>query len=138
MIHISVTLDRSREMQRMLAQLARDIADDDKLRQAEVAIAEKIVELVTPLTPVITGALRSAHAVFVEDAQTMVALNPAAKHPTGPLDPHQYGPVVHNMGGVSRSGHERAFYDVVLREHSEELLDVGEEAYIVSLEVFGS
>lgn len=120
----------------MLADLARQIASDDPLRETEVAIAERIVELVGPLTPFVTGSLSTAHAVFVEGDETQVALNPLATNPESILDPHQYGPTVHDMGGISRSGHERAFYDVVLREHGEDLLDLGEETYIVSLEVF--
>jgi hypothetical protein len=136
MMTLAMALERNREMQRMLADLARQIASDDPLRETEVAVAERIVELVGPLTPFITGSLSTAHAVFVEDDMTRVALNPLATNPESALDPHQYGPTVHAMGGISRSGHERAFYDVVLAEHGEELLDLGEETYTVSLEVF--
>ena len=136
MMSLTAALEGNREMQRTLSTLARNIADDNKLRETEVAVADQVVVLVEPLTPFVSGSLSTAHAVFVEDDMTRVALNPDARNPTSELDPHQYGPEVHDMGGVSRSGHVRAFYDEVLNLHEEELLDLGEETYVVSLEVF--
>ncbi len=88
-------------------------------------------------TPVVTGALDSAVAWFSFGNETYVAIDAAVINPTSPEDPWQYGPKVHDMGGFSpNSGHERAFFDVVVRDHGAEILEEGGDLFIGQLNIF--
>ncbi|PJF23614.1 MAG: hypothetical protein CUN56_00175 [Phototrophicales bacterium] len=117
-----------------LAEYARAVSENG-LKLIELYIAEKAAHIVSGLTPVVSGSLASAHAPFQVDNETYVAINPAAINPTSPERPFQYGPKVHEMGGVSRSGHRRDFYNHLLEEFGDDLIAAGKEQLEISLGV---
>jgi hypothetical protein len=137
MMRFYVDLEENRRLVDELRQLAEAFAEDSpEAKQAEVAIAGEIADIAPDYSPFVTGSLASSHAVFVEGDETFVAIAPGAVNPFSAENPPQYGPEVHEMGGFSASGHERAFYDVLVREEGEELLDFGESEFVGTLEVF--
>ena len=137
MLYFDVELQGNRQLVDELRQLAEAVAgNSDEAKQAEVEIAGQVADIAPHFTPFVTGSLASSHAVFTDDAETFVAIAPGAVNPFSDENPPQYGPQVHAMGGFSASGHERAFYDVLVREEGERLLDDLEESFIGTLEVF--
>lgn len=137
MFYFDVELDQNRALVEDLRQMARAFAEDsDESKQAEVEIAEQVADLAVVYSPFVTGSLASSHAVFADGNETYVAIAPDAVNPWSDENPPQYGPDVHNMGGFSRSGHERAFYDALVRHEGDRLLDDLEESFVGTLEVF--
>ncbi len=137
MIDINISLQGNRDFAADLLALAQRMAEEGgELKRAEVAIAEEAAEIAGPLTPFVSGSWASAWAVFTTPEVSYVAIAPEAKNILSPEDPWQYGPDVHAMGGTSRSGHERAVLDVVVRDYGDQLLEDGADQFIVSLEVF--
>jgi hypothetical protein len=137
MFVFDVALEGNVKLADELRQLARAVAaDSEETRQAELEIAEEVEAIAPSYTPVISGSLASSHAVFVTGEETFVAINPGATNPWSDENPPQYGPEVHDMGGFSYSGHERAFYDVIVREEGDRLLEGLEESFIGTLAVF--
>lgn len=137
MFYFDVELDQNRALVEDLRQMARAFAENsDEGKQAEVEIAEQVADLAVVYSPFVTGSLASSHAVFADGNETYVAIAPDAVNPWSDENPPQYGPDVHNMGGFSRSGHERAFYDALVRHEGDRLLDDLEESFVGTLEVF--
>ena len=137
MFYFDVELDQNRALVEDLRQMAQAFAENsDEGKQAEVEIAEQVADLAVVYSPFVTGSLASSHAVFADGNETYVAIAPDAVNPWSDENPPEYGPDVHNMGGFSRSGHERAFYDALVRHEGDRLLDDLEESFVGTLEVF--
>lgn len=135
----SEALQHNRKVVQDLNQLARALtANSDELKHIEILIAEEGAELARPLTPVISGSLARSHGILIENDDTFIGIAPDAVNPFSPEKPAEYGPKVHEMGGLSRSGHVRAFYDVLIEQHGEHLADVGEEAIDIQLDILKS
>lgn len=137
MFYFDAELDGNRALVITLRQMAEAFAENsDEAKKAEVGTAAAAADLAVVYSPFVTGALASSHAVFASNTETYVAIAPDSVNPFSDEDPPQYGPEVHNMGGFSRSGHERAFYDALVRHEGEDLLDIMGEEFIGTLEVF--
>ena len=137
MLNFSVELQGNRQLVADLRQLAEAFAESSpEAKRAEIALGGQVANIAPDYSPWATGSLASSHALFVEGDDTFVAIEPGAVNPWSDENPPEYGPEVHDMGGFSRSGHERAFYDVLVREEGETLLDFGEEEFVGTLEVF--
>ena len=138
MINIKVSLTQNQNFAADLLALAQRMAEEGgELKRTEVGLAEAAAELAGPLTPVSTGSWASAWGVYTTPEVSYVAIAPEAKNILSPEDPWQYGPDVHAMGGFSRSGHERAVLDVLVRDYGDQLIEDAGEQFVVSLEVFG-
>lgn len=131
-IELSGNLKFADELSRIAEAFA---ADSGEVKETEVAMGELALELVGPLTPWVSGSLASSHAIFTSDEYTILMINPAAVNPYSPENPPEYGPEIHAMGGISRSGHDRAFYDVLVEEHGDEITELGETVFIATIEV---
>lgn len=118
-----------------LFRIARRAASGSPERKTELAIAYAAREVAHPLTPIVTGSWRSAWAVVSEPSVAIMGVDPGATNPLSDEDPIEYAPEVHEMGGRSRSGHRRAVLQVVMDDHSDDLLDIGEEQYLISIGV---
>ncbi len=137
MFYFDAELDGNRALVSDLRQWAEAFAENsDEAKKAEVAVAAAAADLAVVYSPFVTGSLASSHAVFADATETYVAIAPDAVNPFSDEDPPQYGPDVHNMGGFSPSGHERAFYDALVRHEGDGLLDMMGEEFIGTLEVF--
>ena len=137
MFTFAIELEGNRRLVDDLRQLAEAVAENsDEAKQAEVSIAGQVADLASLVySPVVSGSLASSHAVFAEGGETYVAIAPQAVNPWSDENPPEYGPQVHAMGGYSRSGHERAFYDALVREQDEALLEELEDTFVATLEV---
>lgn len=135
MLHIDILLEGNQELASNLLAAAQALAEDG-IKQFEVQIAEKAMEVVREHTPRITGSWASSWSIYPEQSSTVIAINPAAINPVSPERPAEYGPKVHAMGGSSRSGHKRAVLDVVVKEYGQDLLEEAGDEFVVSLEVF--
>ena len=136
MLTLEVLLEPNRQLVNNLNALARQMASGELEREIEVSMAETALPLIVELTPEITGSWRSAWAIYSEDDYAEISIAPEAINPLSPERPFTYAPKVHNMGGVSRSGHVRSVLDVFLSQHSEEVFAAGEDAAYLSLDVF--
>lgn len=137
MLRFSIELEGNVQLVADLRRMADAFVEgSSESKQAEVEVAGEVADIAPFYTPIVSGSLASAHAVFVDADETYVAISPSAGNPWSDEKPSEYGPKVHDMGGFSRSGAERAFYDVLVREEGEGLLDSLEEAFIGTLEVF--
>ena len=137
MFTFDIALDGNRRLVDELRQLAEAVAENsDEAREAEVSLATEVADLAVVYSPFVTGSLASSHAVFADGSETYVAIAPGAVNPYSDEKPPEYGPKVHDMGGFSPSGHRRAFYDALVEEQGEQLLDFGEDEFIGTLEVF--
>lgn len=123
MLDLQVQLSFNRAMQDGLLRLAQMVAGQNSdLQQIEVATAERALPLLESLTPYITTSLRSAEAVFVPGQDTFIGLNPSARNAESSERPFDYGPLVHERGGLSTSGHRRAFMDEFVNVYGEDML----------------
>lgn len=136
MLTLEVLLQPNRDLIDELNETARKLASGDVEREIEVAMADVALPLIQDLTPVITGSWRSAWAIYSFDDYAQISIAPEAINPLSIERPYSYGPKVHSMGGVSRSGHIRAVLDVFLSQHTEEVFAAGEGAAYLSLDVF--
>lgn len=135
--YFDVELDGNRALVESLRQMAQAFAEgSDEARQAEYVIGEQVADLAVVYSPFITGSLASSHALFADTEETYVAIAPDAVNPWSDENPPEYGPKVHNMGGFSRSGHERAFYDALVRYEGDQLLEQLGDEFLGTLEVF--
>ena len=137
MLRFSVELAGNRQLVTDLRQMAEAFVEgSSESKQAEVEIAGQVADIAPFYTPIVSGSLASAHAVFVDADETYVAIDPSAGNPWSDEKPSEYGPKVHAMGGFSRSGQDRAFYDTLIRQEGERLLDNLEDAFVGTLRVF--
>ena len=135
---IQLTIDQNIILNLMtgdvLGQLAEEAVGDDSMRQLEVHVGESVREVSATMTPLVTGSLASAHTVFVTGTETFVAIDPSAQNPRSVDTPATYGPKVHEMGGISRSGHQRDFYTQTVQVHGPVLLEEAGVFYFTKLE----
>jgi len=123
-------------MTELLAVTRMAVNDSDDIRKkTEMDMAVAATLFASSLTPVRSGSLATSHEV-IQTHETYVHISLSAVNPFSPENPAEYGPDIHAMGGTSRSGHIRAFYDQTIIEHGEEILDIGEESLVNTLQVF--
>lgn len=145
---ISFEIDEmwQRNLNEMLEMLEsfKDASEPSTAKEAEIAMAAEAALYAAEITPWQSGALATSHVVVSTSDETYVHINPTAVNPSSDEDPPEYGPKVHKMGedhagtplAESPSGGARAFYTMTVELFGEELLNVGEETFIASLEVF--
>jgi hypothetical protein len=134
-IDFMMILESNEQILRELIDLARATAEEsDEARQVEEHMGELAADAAAFESPVWSGTLSRSHAVYVEPDATYVAIDPGIKNPFSPEDPHQYGPEIHAMGGLSRSGHRRDFYTATVEIHGQEIVESAADFYITTLE----
>ena len=108
-------------------------------RKVEHDMAVEALPLIRDLTPIRSGSWRQSWFEKFDRADeggTFVQVSTLTSNPMGDEKPYQYAPRVHAMGGRSRSGHERAVLDVFMDQHSDQILQKGEDSMFLSLRVF--
>ena len=116
-----------------LTELAQLTASGDMLRTAEVKMGEMAEGFAQAYTPWITGSWASSWAVMIQGDTTFLGIAPNAINPYSDENPPEYGPKVHNMGGISWSGHRRDVLNVLVEDFSEEITAAGGEYVIGSI-----
>ena len=135
MIDLRIAWEETKALTASLNEAARaTAAGSDELRQTEVVIGEYLAIAAGEYTPISSGILAVSHAVFQEGDETYVTIAPDAVNPFSDEDPPEYGRKVHAMGGISRSGHDRAFYVVTVEAEGENALALGADHFITTIE----
>ena len=109
------------------------LASGNLEREAEVRMGEVAQGYALTHTPVATGSWASSWAVFVEGDNTFLTIAPTAVNPYSDENPPEYGPKVHQMGGVSPSGHRRDVLNVLVDDFGEQIAEAGGEYMITSI-----
>ncbi len=136
MIDLRLVYDQNRALVTSLHEAARaTAAGSNELRETEVFIGELLTVAAGEHTPISSGILAVSHAVFQEGSETFVMIAPDSVNPYSDENPPEYGPKVHAMGGISRSGHRRDFYIVTVEEDGDDILEQGADHFFTTLEV---
>ncbi len=136
MIDLRLAWEEGRTLVASLNKAARaTAASSNELRETEVFIGELLAVAAGEHTPISSGILAISHAVFQEGSETFVMIAPDSVNPYSDENPSEYGPKVHSMGGISRSGHRRDFYIVTVEEDGDDILEQGADHFFTTLEV---
>lgn len=123
------------QLSQQIANIERQLAHGDALQELEFEVAEAVADIAPLLTPVITGSLASSHTPYQGDEGAYVTINTEAINPESDEDPWQYGPKVHEMGGISLSGHRRDFYANLVESYGDLLLTEASDQFILDIGV---
>ena len=140
MLNQKVIYDSNAALVAALNSAAARLAEGSSLtRKVEHDMAVEALPLIRDLTPIRSGSWRQSWFENFERADeggTFIQVSTLTRNPLGSEKPYQYAPRVHAMGGRSRSGHERAVLDVFMDQHSDQILQKGEDSMLLSLRVF--
>ena len=135
MITAKIVMERDLQIMQALRDIARaTAAESGELKEAEEYMGELAADAARHETPIRHGVLMKSHAVFTGPQETYVAIEPEIVNPWSPEDPIEYGPKVHQLGGISRSGHRRDFYVATVELHGDDIVAAGADFYVTTLE----
>lgn len=134
MIDPSVIVEGHRQVQAVLNSVVRQMKGG-LLERTQNEMAVTAAELAADVSPVVTGTLASSHIVKPLKRRAIVFINAIALNPLGGASPADYGPIVHQLGGVSGSGGKRQFYAHVESQFGTDILRDGAESIARNLEL---
>lgn len=112
---------------------ARELASGNVEKEAAVEMGIAAEAYAWNNTPVVTGSWASSWTVIIEGDEVFLTIAPTAVNPYSDENPPEYAPKVHEMGGVSRSGHRRDVLNVLVDDYGDDIISAGGESVIASI-----